>query len=439
MDGSDLHLHGRQKQSWISVTTWTPNNTNNNSSSNDAKAYPVYIYCLNLWNYGRHLQSFRTLKLFMPYLLTHVHPAGTFLLANIGHHIENERFTFLNGNKEPLYALMNAFLLLLEDLLLTNKNNIVAYRETTPAHFDSGEHHNGFYEWYVKSDAFKSFNWSLANSWDHTLFHCRETMKFQDLHDFHGIQTSENLVVERLLQGWKHRSIFSYIDRLPVFKYLVHFHKLKEGTCDERNTFSIHSKRYVDCLHYITNHPPLWAPVWKEMLLLFQRQIEWRHRNATALVEQFNKVNVSWNGDHQWSAAELVSYQHSSGNTAASQNTALANRATSMETYTNVYYLLRGALLHPVSSSIYQQLFHVDITTVSARLISTIQFTNAMVSFPVSIVPLNKIVMFEDGHGVIMSDSKLFMVRNKADLRKLLPHKGNNQVILPSVAHLLCL
>lgn len=189
-------------------------------------------------------------------------------------------------------------------MLILNRKNIVAFRETSPSHFDSPSLDGSYEKWHGSTRAhynylkvfvveiltsnifiicallFRCFvAYAQHNDWDDTLYYCR---KISNLSNSEVSQTPENLAAEKILRAWGPNSgvgtirvfksglsvsvsLFSFLCiKCNCFfflvRYIAPFYKLKYGHCGGHDRIQI-----IDCVHYCSNSPPMWAPVWKEV------------------------------------------------------------------------------------------------------------------------------------------------------------------------------
>lgn len=231
---------------------------------------PVYFYNLNLYYFQPNLAEEVILaEIIMPLLNTQDHPDGLVVFANIGHHLEHER------TEGPLYRGMikriGSILSWLHELSLNNPKSIVAFRETTPAHFNAPSLEGTYEEWKYSSNA--HYDYTQPNNFDSSMYYCRQ---IYNLSKPDAYLLRENLVARQILNAWgKNQLDESRVSILHIEKYLAPFARLKYGHCGGWTRIPV-----IDCVHYCSNAPPMWAPIWHEMLekvenfQIFQKTLE---------------------------------------------------------------------------------------------------------------------------------------------------------------------
>ena len=207
--------------------SWTPHILN--TSEVAEVMHPVFVYHILLWYFDDSAEETTVTDLVVPQLAGYDHPSGVVIIANIGHHLD-----ILRGREDPsyLYGRLSLFLNWLHDLQTLNSNNIVFYRETTPAHFPSRENepqsldNNGTYS-YEKwmESSYSDYNYSSPNKWDHKMYYCNAT-----IHDLR-----ENKFVSDILDSWGSSRTGTRtrtrVRVLKIFEYLAPFYTLKYGHC----------------------------------------------------------------------------------------------------------------------------------------------------------------------------------------------------------------
>lgn len=273
--------------------------------------YHIYIYAIDMW-YGKHIVSDENLlmELVIPKISSYHHD-GLVILGNIGHHLDAERKLFYNHDERYMINTISDYLYWLNDLKYQNQKNIIIFRETTPSHFDSPLQ-DGSYEVFKEVGNDRDYNYMTMNTWDNTLYHCHSINTSNPF-----IQTYENKVVELILSYWNqmnevfsllktrrqlsqrryhsnHHEIFSLnnsIHILSVFKYLAPFYRLKYGYCGYYERMDV-----LDCVHFCGWSPPMWIPIWIELLHLIQSSntiIDTKTSVIKDTLEYFNKYDIS--------------------------------------------------------------------------------------------------------------------------------------------------
>lgn len=173
----------------LDVVLWTKEGMN-----------PVTLYNMNLY-YHNTLIHHETmlLRVLIPFLSTHEHPAGLLILANIGHHLEGERNS---REKRVMHSKMSEHITWLHDMTLVNPKNVVAFRETTPSHFNSPDLDGSYEKWHSSPN--KDYNFENPNPWDNSLYYCRA---IEHLDQPWRSNTPENVAAERILQTWTATSV----------------------------------------------------------------------------------------------------------------------------------------------------------------------------------------------------------------------------------------
>lgn len=217
----------------------------------------VYIYVIDLW-YGRRslLNERHLMELALPTIIE-AHPSGLVILTNVGHHLESERS---HSNPSVMVSAIGEFLNWLHEYTKMNSGlNLVLFRETTPSHFDSPALDGSYEKW--KGAGRSHYDYMARNPWDDMasvspLYHCRA------IKDSAAplMNTLENLVAASVIQAWN-RFSRSHLGILHVFKYLAPFYRLKYGFCGGYDRLPV-----LDCVHYCAWSPPMWVPVWQELL-----------------------------------------------------------------------------------------------------------------------------------------------------------------------------
>ena len=192
---------------------------------------------------------------FIPFLSRHEHPAGIAFFANIGHHLAYERS---HVQAEVMNLKMSRFVLWLSKIAALNSNNIIAFRETTPSHFDSPDLDGSFEKW--RTSPRGKYDYLKRNDWDHSLYYCRNIVNATEPRQ----NTPENLSVRKILNAWNN----SGVGILPVFRYFAPFYKMKYGHCGGYSRISV-----IDCVHLCSYAPPMWFPLWVEMRNLVQSRM----------------------------------------------------------------------------------------------------------------------------------------------------------------------
>lgn len=185
----------------------------------------------------------------LPFIARFEHPGGLYIVGNIGHHLANTR---LNPDKNVLFTKFSRVLQDLEFVANSNPKNVVAFRETTPAHFNSPQRDGSYEKWGISINKDRDGNYLSTNSWDSTLYYCRDILNISS----HSSHIPENDMVKVLLDLWGNPKI----KLIPVFRYLAHFSKMKYGYCGGSSRIDI-----LDCVHFCAFSPPMWFPIWFHM------------------------------------------------------------------------------------------------------------------------------------------------------------------------------
>ena len=231
--------------------SWTPELS---STTNFPEImHPVFVYQILLWYFDDSPEEITVTDLVVPQLAGDDHPSGVIIIANIGHHLDS-----LRGREDPsyLYSRLSLFLNWLHSLQQLNPKNIVFFRETTPSHFPSRKDQpenldiNGTYSYEKWLDSsYANYSYLLPNSWDQKMYRCNATV-----HDLR-----ENSFVDDILNNWGASN--TKVRILKVFNFLSPFYTLKYGHCGIKMRIDD-----LDCVHYCSFSPPMWIPVWKELL-----------------------------------------------------------------------------------------------------------------------------------------------------------------------------
>jgi len=213
---------------------------------------PVYIYAIDVWYGRRSVYDERLVMEVLIPLLCRNHAGGLVILPNIGHHLESERAA---NNFHGMVSTVSGFLDWMHELTKINwGKNLVAFRETTPSHFDSPDLDGSFEKW--RGAGRSNYDYMAKNSWDGTLYHCRS---IDSSANATAKNTLENLVVADIIKTWGRKR--SSLQVLPVFKYLAPFYRLKYGFCGGYDRIPV-----LDCVHFCAWGPTMWIPVWDGLL-----------------------------------------------------------------------------------------------------------------------------------------------------------------------------
>ena len=249
-------LNQAQKFDWtqeMNVLLPSKNDDHGNDDNNNKAKYNyddntavsrdrVMLYAIDLW-YGRRSDEGErdVMEALIPYILKQ-HPNGIVILPNIGHHLDFER----RSHSKYLVTAIGAFLGWMNELSYLNRgNNLVLFRETTPAHFDSPEQ-DGSYESWEKNGGDRKYDYEGYNSWDiepRSKYHCRAINTSYLMSPSgnkgnarSGIRdvknTKENILVSNIFDSWRSEGPSNMkMDILPVYKYLAPFYRLKYAFC----------------------------------------------------------------------------------------------------------------------------------------------------------------------------------------------------------------
>ena len=251
--------------------SWTPEILNTTDFA--GILHPVLVYQILLWYSDDSPEEKAITDLVVPQLAGDDHPSGVVIIANIGHHLDS-----LRGREDPsyLYSRLSIFLNWLHSLQQLNSKNIVFFRETTPSHFpyrtDEPENVdiNGTYSYEKWLDSsYANYSYLSPNNWDQKMYYCNATIN--DL--------QENAFVDDILNNWGVSN--TKVTILKIFKYLSPFFALKYGHCGIKMRIDD-----LDCVHYCSFSPPMWIPVWKELL----NQVKLRINDLDSVRSNIGKI-----------------------------------------------------------------------------------------------------------------------------------------------------
>jgi hypothetical protein len=267
----------------LNIVKWTPPPLQNGFQGSS-----VYLYNINMYYFAfMDYEEATVAKNLIPFLCTKFHNDGMVILTNIGLHLETERIA---RDRVPMNEKISTLFTWFRDLRILNPKNIVAFRETTPTHFDSPARDGSYEKWHHSIRA--TYNYLMPNKWDHSLYYCRDIEKENNMTHFYN--TLENDVAHRVMESWGPDAGF-YI--LNVFKYLAPFYKLKYGHCGKFGRLNV-----IDCVHYCANAPQIWAPIWYELMNII--------RNASSLLDagvSFDtNLKLSWKNDNKWNDSQVI-------------------------------------------------------------------------------------------------------------------------------------
>ena len=231
----------------------------------------IYIYLIDFW-YGRRSSAIdmHFMDQLVP-MISSMHVSGILLLANIGHHLEIEREQFLQNQKHPLVQGIADFVNWLDDVSKLNKKNVVLFRETTPTYFNSPLH-DGLYESF-KLSGYSNINYLVENDWNDNIYDSGKGEKsLYYCHSFNksmNVERPENTYVREILFNWaKHSDSYrSRVGVWSVYDHLVPFYKMSYGHCGGYNRIAT-----LDCTHYCLWSPPMWIPLWADLLSLYEHR-----------------------------------------------------------------------------------------------------------------------------------------------------------------------
>lgn len=177
--------------------------------------------------------------------LLHISPHGSFVIANIGHHL---RYLNLHSYRPMLVERIGDFLNWLAVIKGHQSGPTVIYRETAPGHFDSTD---GTYEAVdnatVHNNEFS--NWNSPNTWDNhlPLYHCRPLFD-------HVTNRAENEIARSLIRV---RGLQFPV--LNLFRYFAPYVKIHNGNCYPD---SEDRRPQTDCVHQCSFVPLMWMLIW---------------------------------------------------------------------------------------------------------------------------------------------------------------------------------
>lgn len=351
---TELGLTKKDMMYILNCGIWTPNNSSGYTN-------PVFIYNVNMYFFSMaHHEEFMVSRVLLPFLATHEHPSGLVILANIGHHLASERS---HGDKTVINTRVGSFLTWLHDLVIVNPKNVVAFRETTPSHFNSPDLDGSYEKWHSSRNA--HYDYLDVNNWDRSLYYCREIF---NLSNPRVSQTPENMAARDILAAWGNSSLISI---LPVFEYLAPFYKMKYGHCGGYNRINI-----IDCVHFCSNSPPMWIPVWFSILNLVKSHKE--HPQSTE--------SISWEIRNQWAYAIPIIEALPIGAAAPPR-----------------IYIIRNGLKHMVESWLdLQRAMNETLSNSTARTMTTAELNDIPEGVPVKLPKV-----YPDGTWVRVSVSVL--------------------------------
>jgi hypothetical protein len=198
------------------------------------------------------------------------HPDGLVMLGNIGAHLKIDR-----ARPDPLRRILNQkisqFILWLNDVTIMNPKHKVFWRESFPSHFGSVD---GSHETWKGSQAEQ--NAYLNGLADRLHYHCKplQNTSTEMMHS----QVPENGIAKRVLENWTE----SRVRLFPVWSYFAPFWNMHCGTCH------LLSKN-IDCLHLCAYAPPMWTPIWVQLVemvssypeLTPDEEIEWKKQKLS--------------------------------------------------------------------------------------------------------------------------------------------------------------
>lgn len=231
-----------------------PNNNDVDRNGDDVY-YPIYYFGAMLYNHvydvdSDKYDSWKGSDWFMQNLvleLNKLHSGGLVVVSNMGLHIP---YREVSGKSAVFVDYMSSFLAWLNKIADDNPKSVVAFKETTPTYFDSFPYSdNGDYAVWKANNSMKDKNMQ-PNTWNKSLYWCRK-------------QTSpigfENLLVRNILNSWES----SNIDIVPIYDYFLPFWAMKRSHCSLMNK--------LDCVHFCSQSPMLYIPVWYEVIKLVNR------------------------------------------------------------------------------------------------------------------------------------------------------------------------
>ena len=227
------------------------------------KTQSVYIYVIDVWYGRRAVVDERVLMETLIPIISASHPSGMVVLPNIGHHLEAERS---HNNYQSMVQTVAGFLNWMHEISKLNSGrNFVAFRETTPSHFDSPNSDGSFEKW--KAAGRGNYDYMASNSWDGTLYHCHSINNSAPSEPGWPQKNSlENVVVHEILSAWGGKrdavapEAATSVEILHVFQYLAPFYRLKYGFCGGYDRIPV-----LDCVHFCAWGPTMWFPIWSEL------------------------------------------------------------------------------------------------------------------------------------------------------------------------------
>ena len=258
----------------------------------------IYIYLIDFW-YGKRTSAIdkHLMDDVLPLISSQHSPSGIMLLANIGHHLEMEREQFLQKQKHFLVQGIADFVNWLDDMSKLNKRNIVLFRETTPTFFNSPLH-DGLYE-SSKLSGYSKINYMIENDWNDNIYDTGKSEK--SLYYCHSLNKTtntdrpENYYVHKILETWAKYKINSsnagsYRSKVGVWyiqKHMAPFYKMSYGHCGGYNRIGI-----LDCTHYCLWSPPMWIPLWADLLAIYMRYLKFIDKGSDKNVAEMGGVPV---------------------------------------------------------------------------------------------------------------------------------------------------
>jgi hypothetical protein len=224
---------------------WTPINSSGNK---------VYIYGVSS-NDLSSPEDDEIMHSVLPLLSHSEHPGGIFFIGNIGHHLSGLRN---QDNPVAMNVKMSHILEMFAEIGLSNPSNKIAFRETTPAHFNAPDLSGSFEKWERSTNKF--YNYSTYNDWDKSLYWCRAISNFSSRQS----NTKENEAVKSILHYWG-PNVFL----LPTFRYLAPFYKMKYGHCGGFSRIDV-----LDCVHLCAFSPTMWFPIWFHVLKIAKSSVQ---------------------------------------------------------------------------------------------------------------------------------------------------------------------